>query len=182
MRCSALRTPGDDRPEPRRRLNGQPPPKFCNRFQIRRVSTWRMPTRSGRPVQSRCTKGNRPSVDHREPGALRQSPRVCSFSRRRGRVAKAARFPRRIRWRCREGPLLPLPRLRTAQLLLADGTQLARRLETGACRRPDLLRPRCPERRLNALVQRQPQPRCSQRPQAHVVHSHLTQTAWPHCA
>ena len=55
--------------------------------------------------------------------------------------------------------------LRTAQLLLADGTQLIRRLETRTCRRPDLFRSRRAERRLRALVQLQPEPRCGHWPQ-----------------
>jgi hypothetical protein len=76
--------------------------------------------------------------------------------------------------------LSPLPI--TAQLLLAAGAQLTGRLETRAGRRPDLFRPRYSKRRLRALVQRQPQPRCGQRLQASVVHPHLSQTIWLPCA
>jgi hypothetical protein len=60
--------------------------------------------------------------------------------------------------------------------LYRDFAQLARRLETRACRRPDLFRSGLAERRLRPLVQRQPEHRCSQRPQAYVVHPHLSQT------
>src|ERR1700739_3755234 len=51
--------------------------------------------------------------------------------------------------------------------------QLSRWLETRAGRRPDLFWPVRPERRLRALVQRQPEPRCVEWPQAHVVRPHL---------
>jgi hypothetical protein len=36
------------------------------------------------------------------------------------------------------------------------------------------------ERRLRPLVQRQPEPRCGQRPQAHVVHPHLSRRTSAH--
>ena len=44
-----------------------------------------------------------------------------------------------------------------------------------ACRRTDLLRPRRTERWLRHVLQRQPEPRCGGRPEAYVVHPHLSQ-------